>query len=47
MVRQIAVDDTETVYIAAGHEQFISHDAGDSWRRLAGDLPTVKALAVV
>jgi len=26
---------------------FISHDEGDSWRRLADDLPTVKALAVV
>ena len=47
MVRQIAVDDAETLYIAAGHELFISQDEGDSWRRLAGELPTVQALAVL
>ena len=47
MVRQVAVDDTETVYIAAGHELFGSHDTGESWQRLAGDLPLVQALAVV
>jgi photosystem II stability/assembly factor-like uncharacterized protein len=47
MVQQIAVDDTETVYIAAGHELFISQDEGDSWQQLSGDLPTVQALAVV
>jgi len=47
MVRQIAVDDAEAVYIAAGHEVFGSHDAGASWQRLAGELPTVQALAVV
>ncbi len=44
MVRQIAVDNTETLYIAAGHELFISADEGDSWRRLVGDLPTVTSL---
>jgi photosystem II stability/assembly factor-like uncharacterized protein len=47
MVRQIAVDDTETVYIAAGHELFVSYDEGDSWQQLAGELPTIQALAVV
>ncbi len=47
MVRQVAVDDAETVYIAAGHELFGSHDIGESWQRLTGELPTVQALAVV
>jgi photosystem II stability/assembly factor-like uncharacterized protein len=47
MVRQIAADDKEQVYIAAGHELFISQDEGDSWQQLAGELPTVQALAVV
>jgi hypothetical protein len=47
MVRQIAVDDAGRVFIAAGHELFISEDEGDSWRRLAGDLPAVQALALV
>jgi hypothetical protein len=47
MVRQIAVDDAETLYIAAGHELFISQDEGDSWRRLPHELPTVQALAVL
>ena len=47
MVRQIAVDDAETVFVAAGTELFASHNNGDSWQRLAGELPTVQALAVV
>ncbi len=47
MVRQVAVDAAETVYIAAGHELFGSHDTGESWQRLAEELPTVQALAVV
>ena len=47
MVRQVAVDDAKTVYIAAGHELFASHDTGESWQRLAGELPTVQVLAVV
>jgi photosystem II stability/assembly factor-like uncharacterized protein len=47
MVRQIVVDDAGRVFIAAGHELFGSEDEGDSWRRLAGDLPTVQALALV
>jgi len=47
MVRQVAVDAADTVYIAAGHELFSSHDTGESWQRLAGELPTVQALAVV
>jgi len=47
MVRQVAVDAAETVYIAAGHELFGSHDTGESWQRLAEELPTVQALAMV
>jgi photosystem II stability/assembly factor-like uncharacterized protein len=47
MVRQIAVDDTDTLYIAAGPELFVSQDHGEHWRRLAGELPTVQALAVM
>jgi hypothetical protein len=46
MIRQIAVDDAETLYITAGHELFISQDEGDSWRRLTAELPTVQALAL-
>lgn len=46
MVRQIAVDDAGTVYIAAGPELFVSQDEGESWQRMAGELPTVQALAV-
>jgi photosystem II stability/assembly factor-like uncharacterized protein len=46
MIRQIAVDDTGRVFIAAGPELFVSEDEGDSWRRLAGDLPGVQALAL-
>jgi photosystem II stability/assembly factor-like uncharacterized protein len=47
MVRQIAVDDAGSVCIAAGQEVFISEDEGDSWRRLADDLPAVQALVLV
>jgi photosystem II stability/assembly factor-like uncharacterized protein len=47
MVRQVAVDDTGNVTIAAGQELFASQDGGDSWRRLAGDLPNIQALAVI
>jgi photosystem II stability/assembly factor-like uncharacterized protein len=47
MVRQIAVDDADSVFIAAGPELFASHDAGDSWQRLAAGLPTVQALVAV
>ena len=47
MVRQIAVDDAGSVFIAAGPELFASHDAGDSWQRLAEGLPTVQALVAV
>jgi photosystem II stability/assembly factor-like uncharacterized protein len=47
MVRQIALDDEETLYIASGHELFASQDDGDSWRRLSDDLPAVQALAAV
>jgi photosystem II stability/assembly factor-like uncharacterized protein len=46
MIRQIAVDDAERLYITAGHELFISQDEGDSWRRLTAELPTVQALAL-
>jgi photosystem II stability/assembly factor-like uncharacterized protein len=47
MVRQIAVDDTDTVYIASGQELFVSQNQGETWRRVAGDLPTVQAVAVL
>ena len=47
MVRQIAADDSGSVFIAAGPELFVSHDAGDSWQRLAEGLPTVQALVTV
>jgi len=47
MVRQIAVDDAGSVFIAAGPELFASHDAGDNWQRLAEGLPTVQALVAV
>jgi photosystem II stability/assembly factor-like uncharacterized protein len=47
MVRQIAADDAGSVFIAAGQEVFISENEGDSWRRLADDLPAVQALVLV
>jgi photosystem II stability/assembly factor-like uncharacterized protein len=47
MVRQIVVDEAETLHIAAGRELFVSQDGGDSWRRLAHELPVVQALAVL
>jgi len=47
MVRQIVVDEAETVYAAAGRELFASQDDGETWQRLAGELPTVQALTVV
>jgi photosystem II stability/assembly factor-like uncharacterized protein len=47
MVRQIAVDDAGTVFVAAGTALFASHNEGNSWQRLAGELPTVQALIVV
>jgi hypothetical protein len=47
MVRQIAVDDADSVFIAAGPELFTSHDTGESWQRLAVGLPTVHALVAV
>ena len=47
MVRQIAVDDAGSVFIAAGPELFASYDAGDSWQRRAAGLPAVQALVAV
>jgi hypothetical protein len=47
MVRQIAMDDAGSVFIAAGPELFASHDADDSWQRLAEGLPTVQALVAL
>jgi len=47
MVRQIAVDDADSVFIAAGPVLFASHDAGDSWQRLAEGLLMVQALVAV
>jgi photosystem II stability/assembly factor-like uncharacterized protein len=47
MVRQIAVDEAGNVYAAAGKELFASQDDGESWQRVAGDLPMIQALTVV
>jgi photosystem II stability/assembly factor-like uncharacterized protein len=47
MVRHMAADDADTLYIAAGRELFVSQDEGDSWRRLTGELPAIQALAAV
>lgn len=47
MVRSLILDEAGGVYAAAGHELFASFDEGESWQRVAGDLPTVRALAVV
>ena len=47
MVRSLILDEVGNVYAAAGNELFASFDGGESWQRVAGDLPTVRALAVV
>jgi photosystem II stability/assembly factor-like uncharacterized protein len=47
MVRQIAVDDADTVFAAAGPDLFASYDEGDTWQRLAAGLPPVQALLAV
>lgn len=47
MVRSLALDEAGGVYAAAGHELFASFDEGESWQLMAGDLPTVRALAVL
>ena len=47
MVRQIALDDADSVFIAAGPELFTSHDTGESWQRLAAGSPMVQALVAV
>ncbi len=47
MVRSLILDEAGGVYAAAGHELFASFDGGESWQQVAGDLPTVRALAVV
>ena len=44
MVRPMAVGDTGKVYAAAGRQLFASPDEGNSWRAVAQDLPTVRAL---
>lgn len=46
MVRSLTVDANGVVYAAAGHELFASADGGDNWQLVAGDLPTVRTLAV-
>lgn len=45
MVRSLIVDEAGDVYAAAGNQLFASFDDGENWQLLAGDLPTVKALA--
>ena len=47
MVRSLAVDEAGGVYAAAGHELFASSDEGETWQLVAGDLPTVRSLAVL
>ncbi|HXH13669.1 MAG TPA: hypothetical protein VNP04_28335 [Alphaproteobacteria bacterium] len=47
MVRHMVMDEADTLYIAAGHDLFVSQDEGDSWRWLTGELPTIHALAVI
>lgn len=47
MVRYMVMDEADTLYIAAGHDLFVSQDEGDSWRWLTGELPTIHALAVL
>jgi photosystem II stability/assembly factor-like uncharacterized protein len=47
MVRSLILDEAGGVYAAAGNELFASFDGGESWQRMAGKLPTVRALAVV
>ena len=44
MVRPMAVGDAGTVYAAAGSQLFASGDDGESWRAVAQDLPTVRAM---
>ena len=44
MVRSMAMDDSGTIYAAAGSELYASRDEGDTWQSLAQDLPTVRAL---
>ncbi|MBV9388773.1 MAG: hypothetical protein JOZ78_20305 [Chroococcidiopsidaceae cyanobacterium CP_BM_ER_R8_30] len=45
MVRSLTVDANGIIYAAAGQELFKSADGGDNWQLVAGDLPTVRALA--
>jgi photosystem II stability/assembly factor-like uncharacterized protein len=47
MVRSLVLDEAGNVYAASGNELFASFDDGESWKLVAGDLPTVRALAVV
>jgi photosystem II stability/assembly factor-like uncharacterized protein len=46
MVRSLIVDANGVIFAAAGNELFTSADGGDNWHLVAGDLPTVRALAV-
>jgi photosystem II stability/assembly factor-like uncharacterized protein len=47
MVRSLILDEAGNIYAAAGNEVFASFDGGESWQRVAGDLLTVRTLAVV
>jgi hypothetical protein len=47
MVRSLVLDEAGNVYAAAADEVFASFDGGERWQLVAGDLPTVRALAVV
>jgi hypothetical protein len=47
MVRSLVLDEAGNVYAAAGNQLFASFDEGETWQQVAGDLPTIRALAVV
>lgn len=47
MVRSLVLDEAGNVYAASGNELFASFDEGETWKLVAGDLPTVRALTGV
>ena len=46
MIGALALDASSGVYLAAGRELYASRDEGQSWHRVAGDLPFIRALAL-
>ncbi|WP_017718514.1 WD40/YVTN/BNR-like repeat-containing protein [Kamptonema formosum] len=47
MVRLLAIDETGSIWAAAGHQVFCSANGGESWELVAKDLPAVRALAAI